>query len=318
MRVVFMGSPAFALPTLRALRQAGHEITLTVTRPDRPAGRARRVAPSAVAAYARAERLALYQPGTLRDQSAQQPIEQADPAVIVVAAFGLLLPGQLLDLPPLGSINVHPSLLPRHRGASPIQAALLAGDRETGVSIIRLTEQLDAGPILAQQRTPVSVAEDAPALEARLADIGADLLIRCLSAWAAGQLRPRPQDDSQATYCRRLERSDAELDWRRPADELARVVRAFRGRTDAFTYWNGQLLRVLRARPTEGTDELSPGLVFEAAGARPRRPMIATGRGTLELIEVALAGRQATSGADFLNGYRRFVGAQLGARSHQS
>ena len=309
-----MGSPAFGLPTLRAILNAGHDVTLVVSQPDRPAGRTRRLRPPPVAAVARELGLPLHQPERLRGESALDPLLRAAPEAIVVAAFGQLLPRAVLDLAPLGCLNVHPSLLPRWRGASPVQAALLHGDPETGVTIIRLTEQLDAGPILAQVRTSIGPDEDAPRLEARLAEIGARLVVECLEPLAAGKLRPRPQDEAEATYCRRLERADAELDWGRPALELARVVRAFRGSRDAFTFWDGRLLKVLPAEPVEAPAvDRAPGIVFEApADRRARWPLVATGRGALLLRELALEGRAPTAGEDFLRGYPGLIGARLG------
>jgi methionyl-tRNA formyltransferase len=285
-----------------------------VTQPDRPAGRSRHLTPVPVAAYAQAEGLPLYQPERLRSSEALEPIRAVQPDLIVVAAFGLLLPKALLDLPPLGCLNVHPSLLPRHRGASPVQAAILAGDVQTGVTIIRLIERMDAGPILAQVETALSAEEDAPALEARLADMGAALLVECLEPWASGRLEARPQYEALATYCRRLDRADAELDWSRPAEELARVVRAFRGRTDAFTFWTGRLLKVLRASPLDdGVPPGGPGSVAVGQDSGGRKyPAVATARGRLLLREIALEGRQPTDGTAFLNGYPQLILSRLG------
>lgn len=316
MRIVFMGSPTFGVPVLRALRSAEHRIVLVVSQPDRPAGRSRRPTPPPVADLARRQSLPLYQPSRPRAEAALAPIQQARPDVVVVAAYGLLLPETLLSLPPLGCLNVHPSLLPRYRGASPIQAALLAGDEETGATIIQLTPRMDAGPILAQLTTPIAPDEDAPRLEARLAELGAELLVETLEPWARGALRPEPQDETAATYCPKLERADAQLDWSRPAPELARRVRAFRGRTDAFTYWGGRLLKVLAAEAVPAPpDQPRPGSVYAASPpTRPRRPLVATGDGALLLREVALEGRAATSGEAFLNGYPRFLGAHLAAK----
>ena len=182
----------------------------------------------------------------------------ASPELIVVAAFGLILPRAVLELPVYGCLNLHPSLLPRYRGASPIQAALLNGDTETAVTIIKLTRRMDAGPILAQERTPIGPTEDAARLETRLAELGARLLVQSIEPWGAGELNAREQDEAGATYCPKLERRDAELDWRRPALELARVVRAFRGRTDAYTTWQGRSLKVLAAEPVDLSTEGRP------------------------------------------------------------
>lgn len=307
-----MGSPAFGVPTLQALRSAGHEIGLVVSQPDRPAGRARRLTPPPVAAYARQQGLPLYQPERLRETAATEPIARVEPRAIVVAAYGLLLPRRLLELPPLGCLNVHPSLLPRHRGATPIQAALLAGDRQTGVTIIKLVSRMDAGPLLAQEAMPIEPDDDALSLEAKLASRGATLLIRTLEAWEAGAIEPREQDEAAATYCQRLEREQARLDWLRPATELERVVRAFRGRSDAYTTWNDRTLKVLAARALPAAiDDPPPGVVGEQRGPAGRRLVVGTGRGRLWLERVALAGRPATSGEALLNGYRALLGTQL-------
>jgi methionyl-tRNA formyltransferase len=195
-----------------------------------------------------------------------------------------------------------------------VQAAILAGDYETGVSIMKLTQRMDAGPVLGQIRTPIGVEEDAQALEARLAELGARLLLECLEPWVRGELEAQAQNEGAATYCPQLERSDAQLQWYRPAVELARVVRAFRGRTDAFTRWEGRLLKVLAAEAVRVGPELpQPGLVFEPMPRlRPRYPLVATGEGALLLRELAIEGRQPRSGDAFLNGHPRFVGALLG------
>ena len=308
-----MGSPGFGLPTLQALRSAGHEIGLVVSQPDRPAGRSRRLTPPPIAAYAREQGLALHQPERLRDEAALEPIRRAEPRAIVVAAYGLLLPRRLLELPPLGCLNVHPSLLPRYRGATPIQAALLAGDRQTGVTIIRLVSKMDAGPILAQETVPIGPDDDALTLEETLANLGAQLLVRTLQAWDQGALQPREQDESAATYCQRFEREQARLDWQRPADELERVVRAFRGRSDAYTTWHDRPLKVLAARALPAAaGGLSPGVVGEQRTSAGRRLVAGTGKGLLWLEQVALAGRPPTSGEALLNGYRELLGARLG------
>lgn len=308
-----MGSPTFGLPTLRAILDAGHEVALVVSQPDRPVRRSSKPAPPPVAAFARTEGLPLYQPERLRTQAEQEPIRKSRPDVIVVAAFGMLLPGGLLELPPHGCLNVHPSLLPRWRGASPVQAALLAGDDETGATIIKLTEKLDAGPILAQARTPIGPDEDGPSLEARLAELGAGLLVQSLAAWTAGELPARPQDEEQATSCPRLQRADAELNWSLSAVQLGRVVRAFRNRGDAFTSWDGRLLKVLRAEVVPAEPGFpGPGEAFaRLAPHRPHLALVGTGDGALKLLEVALAGKSPTSGEAFLNGYPQFVGARL-------
>lgn len=305
-----MGSPRFGLPALERLLAAGEELVLVVSQPDRPAGRARRPTTPPVAVFAREHGLPLHQPERLRTDEQLAPLRRARPDLIVVAAYGLILPSAVLDLPPLGCLNIHPSLLPRFRGASPVQAALLHGDAETGVTIIKLVQRMDAGPILAQWRTAIGPDESAAELEQRLAVLGAELLLEQLGPWRDGSLMAQPQDEASATYCERLERADARLDWSWPAERLARVVRAMRGRTDAFTTWNGRLLKVLRARPTAAPG----GELGEVAASLepPRRPVVATADGGLLLLEVALEGKAPTSGEAFLNGYPKLLGARLG------
>ena len=314
MRLVFMGTPEFAVPTLDALLAAGHTVALVLSQPDRPAGRGRQLRPPPVAALARERGLELLQPRGLRSPEIQQRLAAAAPEAIVVAAYARLLPPAVLALPPRGCLNVHPSLLPRHRGPAPIQGALLAGDTLTGTSIILLEERLDAGPILAQEPLPIAPDDDAASLEPRLAAQGARLLVETLPRWAAGQVTAEPQDDSLATYAPRIQREDARLDWSLPAVDLWRRVRAYRGWPDAFTSWNGRQLKLLAARPgSPHAEPAPPGTVLRSSEERPPRPAVATGDGTLVLDTVALEGKRPTDAAEFVRGYPSFVGSVLGS-----
>lgn len=315
MRIVFMGTPRFAIPSLRALLAAGHTSALVVTQPDRPAGRGRQVRPSPVATEARARDLPLFQPESLRSPEALERIREARPDVLVVAAYGLFVPRAILELVEHRAVNVHPSLLPRHRGATPIQATLLAGDEEAGVTIIQLTGRMDAGPILGQRRIPILPTDDALTLEARLAQLGADLLIEVLVPWVEGRVTPQSQDESQATYCPRLNREDARLTWTEPAERLWRKVRAYRGNPDAYTTWQGRLLKVLQAEPLAGLPApAEPGQVvaWSPSPAGSAWPAVACGQGALLLRTVMLEGKRATPGDAFLRGYPRLIGARLG------
>lgn len=260
MRVVFMGTPRFALPALERLLLAGYEVALVVSQPDRPAGRGRAPAAPPVARLARERRLPLFQPESLRPPEAFERLRASRPDVIVVVAFGLLLRREVLELPLLGCLNVHASLLPRHRGASPIQAAILAGDQETGVCLMRMEAGLDTGPVLGCARTPITPEDDAPALAERLAVMGADLLLETLPKWAGGRISPQPQDDALATLAPRIHREDARLDWSLPAIELWRRVRAYRGWPDAFTTLDGRVLKVLTAQPGSAGLRPVPGV----------------------------------------------------------
>jgi len=321
-RLVFLGSPAFALPSLEALRAAGHAIALVVTQPDRPAGRGQKTTPSAVASYAFEHDLAVWQTSSLKGPEAEARLRAVDADAMVLAAFAALVPSNILELTPPGILNVHPSLLPRWRGAAPIQAALLAGDQVTGVSIIRLVSALDAGPILLQERTPIAPEDDYVSLEPRLAALGARLLVRALDEHPT----PVPQDDAAATYSGRIERDDARIDWAQPNTTIWNQVRAYRGWPQAFASFDGRLLKVLRAWPLSvdaraasstggytpvGTESpasrLQPGSVETPNGI----PVVTTGQGLLRLDEVQLEGKRALSGTEFLRGYPRLRGAKL-------
>jgi len=323
-RVVFMGSPAFAVPSLAGLLEAGHEVALVLAQPDRPAGRGRQPTPPPVAAFARERGLPLFQPPSLKPPESYRRVREAAPDVIVVAAYGLILRREVLDLPRLGCLNVHASLLPRHRGAAPISAAILAGDAETGVCLMQMEVGLDTGPVLARLSTPIAPADDTPTLTDRLALLGRDVVVEALPRWAAGAIVPEPQDDSLATYAPKIQREDARLDWTHPAEQLWRQVRAYRGWPDAFTTWQGKQLKVLAARPEpdpatrpplplgERRGEGSPGHVVLVADGGTQRPAVVTGDGLLLLDTVALEGKRPADGADFVRGYRAFIGAKLG------
>jgi methionyl-tRNA formyltransferase len=301
-RVVFFGSPAFALPSLEALDAAAHEVALVVTQPDRPTGRGQKPTPPPVAAYARERGLTLWQTTSLRGAEAEAVLRSVNADAMALAAFAALVPKNVLELTPRGILNVHPSLLPRWRGASPIQSALVAGDHGTGVSIIRLVEAMDAGPILLQELVPIAPEDDYVTLEPRLASIGARLLVRALE----DQPTPTPQDDAQATYSRRIGRHDARIDWTRPTETIWNQVRAYRGWPQAFTLFEERQLKILRAWPAEGK-AAEPGTVELSLGI----PLVATGDQWLRLDEVQLEGRRAVSGADLARGYPRLASAKL-------
>ena len=314
MRVIFMGTPAFAVPTLEALLAAGHEVALVLSQPDKPSGRGRQLVAPPVAALADERGLPLLQPRGLRNPEVQARLAALAPEAIVVAAYARLLPAAVLDLPPLGCLNVHPSLRPRHRGPAPIQGALLAGDAVTGTSIILLEERTDAGPILAQESLPIAPDDDAEMLEPRLATQGARLLVESLPRWAAREIEPRTQDEAAATYTHLITKEAGRLDWSQPANALWRQVRALAGWPGAYTTWRGQPLKVLRASPEpERPTDLPPGTVYWVAEGRPRAGVaVATGEGGLRLESIALAGTRPTPGSAFVQGYRDFVGSVLG------
>jgi methionyl-tRNA formyltransferase len=247
----------------------------------------------------------LWQTSSLRGAEAEQRLRDVGADAMALAAFAALVPSNILDVTPGGILNVHPSLLPRWRGAAPIQAALKAGDHETGVSILRLVRALDAGPIFLQERVPILPADDFVTLEPRLAELGAHLLVRAL----AEQPQPWPQDDAAATFAPRIDREDARIDWSRPAREIANQVRAYRAWPQAFTTFDGRLLKVLRAVPLDEAKRSRPGLV----SVHGDTPVVATGDDLLRLDEVQLEGKRAQLGAAFLRGYRGLVDTVLGS-----
>ena len=302
-----MGTPEFAVPVLEALANT-HQVVGVVTQPDRPAGRGRRLAPSPVKQVALEHGLMLSQPHSLRTPEAVAQLSAWRPEVIVVAAFGQILPQDVLDIPPHGCLNVHGSLLPRWRGAAPVTAAILAGDEVTGVTIMQMDAGLDTGPVLAQREEPIAPDDTQATLEERLARMGAELLVETLVAYLAGSLLPRSQPDEGATYAGQLRKEDGRLDWSCPAVELDRRVRAFSPWPGAFTMWRGRRLKVLRAVPLPAwRGGVSPGTVVALAGG----VVVATGEGALRLEEVQLAGKRPMDIGAFLRGQRDFVGSRL-------
>jgi methionyl-tRNA formyltransferase len=307
-RVLFMGTPDFAVPTLRALVEGGYTLVGVVTQPDRPAGRGRALLASPVKQYAQAQGLDIWQPTTLRAPAAVAEIAARRPDVIVVAAFGMILRADVLALPPYGCLNVHASLLPRHRGASPIAAAILAGDAVTGCTIMRMDEGLDTGPILAQATLDIRADDTTASLGARLATLGADLLVAVLPMWLEGAIIAQPQPAAGATFCRPIRKEEGQIDWSLPAIAIERMVRAYTPWPGAFTFWEGQLLKITRASVAEGVAE--PGRVLAYGGSAVAA--VGTGGGLLVLEEVQPAGRRPLPIRDFLAGRRSFLGARLG------
>lgn len=307
LRIVFFGSPSFAVPSLEALLGAGHDVALVVTQPDRPTGRGQRMAAPPVADFARTHGLPLWQTPTLKGEEALARLGAVHADAMALAAFAALVPRALLELAPTGILNVHPSLLPRWRGAAPIQAALLAGDHETGVTIIRLVAAMDAGPILLQERVPILPADDYLTLEPRLAERGGRLLVRALQGIQSGALTPVPQQDEAATCCRKIQREDARIDWRQPAELIWRQVRAYRGWPQAYTTWEGQTLKLLRVAPVPSSGHQAGVVTLDG-----RDMVVATGSGGLRIDQLTLEGKRPQSGQELLRGHPRIVGARLG------
>lgn len=300
-RLVFMGSPHFAIPPLRLLAE-NYPVAGVVTQPDRPAGRGRTLTPPPVKLLAQELGLPVIQPRRLREPEAEDQLRLWNPQLIVVAAFGQILRPEVLHLPPYGCVNVHASLLPRWRGAAPIQAAILAGDTETGITIMRMDAGVDTGLIISQRPMAILPDDTAGSLSERLSELGAQLLIETLANYLKGEATLRPQDDSQATYAPMLKKEDGLLDFHRSAEELALQVRAFNPWPGAYTIFQEQVLKIHRAHPA-GADGADPGQtgVFEGL------PAFGTINGWLVLDEVQPAGKKPMPGKNFLQGARDWI-----------
>ncbi|MBM3479741.1 MAG: methionyl-tRNA formyltransferase [Alphaproteobacteria bacterium] len=294
MRVVFMGTPAFAATALAAITDAGHEVACAYSQPPRPAGRGHRETRSEVHELAVARGIPVRTPARLRDPAEHAAFAALDADIAVVAAYGLILPRPVLDAPRHGCINIHASLLPRWRGAAPIQRAILAGDHETGVCIMRMEEGLDTGPVL--MREAIAIGEEATAgtLHDALAALGARLVVDALRGIAAGTLRAEPQPDVGVTYASKIAKDEARLAWALPAAELARAVRGFNPFPGAFFELGGERIRVLAARAEPGSG--APGTALDDA------LLVACGEGALRALVVQRAGRGAMKAPDFLRG----------------
>lgn len=310
MRIVFMGGAEFSVPALERLIQSKHQIVAVYTQPDRPAGRGRALAFTAVKRVALEHGLEVLQPAGFRERAAVDMLCGLGADAIVVAGWGRILPREVLTLPPFGCINLHPSLLPRHRGPSPVQGAILAGDEWTGVSIILMDEGVDSGPILAQSRLPIEPQDNGLSLTNKLAQLGAQLVEETLPLWFSHRLTPRPQPEEGATYTRLLSREDGEIDWHLSAVDIWRQVRAFSPWPGSYTRWQGRTLKVIEATPLQGRD-LEPGMVVALEPGQGAPLGVGTGEGVLGLIRLQLEGKRELAAAEFLRGQPGFIGALL-------
>ena len=303
MRLAFLGTADFAVPALKALAEAGHDIAAVYTQPPRPAGRGRKERPTPIHACAKDMGLTVTTPASLRDSGEQAAFAALGLDAAVVVAYGLILPRPILEAPRLGCLNIHPSLLPRWRGAAPVARAILAGDQETGVSIIQMDEGLDTGPLLAQRRMAMPPRATTGGFEADLAEIGARMLIETLVGLAEGTVKPAEQGEDGATYARKFDKKDGRIDWTRPAEEIDRQVRAFSPWPGAWFDLADSTVRVLSADPVERSGV--PGTLLDNGFT------VACGDGALSLTKVQRAGKAAMAGADFLRGARLSSGAVI-------
>lgn len=308
MRLIFAGTPEFAARALSALIQAGHDIPLVLTQPDRPAGRGMKLMPSPVKRLALEHGLQLLQPENLKGAEIQAQLASFAPEVMIVAAYGLLLPKAVLEIPKSGCLNIHASLLPRWRGAAPIQRAILAGDTESGITIMQMDVGLDTGAMLLKTRLPITPEDTAGSLHDKLAEQGASAIVEALGLLAQGQFKPEQQDEASACYAAKITKAEAQLNWSDSADNVARTVRAFNPVPGAFTLLNGDTIKVWRAQP----EAAALGVPGEIITAVSDGILVRCGVGALRIQELQKAGGKRMSAAQFLAGNPLAAGQKLG------
>ena len=324
LRLIYMGTPLFAVPALEALvsRAApgdllpeGYEIVTVITRPDKPSGRKQEIVYSPVKQAALVHGLEVWQPGSLKKAENQQALAAYRADLMIVAAFGQILPQAVLDQPRYGTLNIHASLLPKYRGSSPISEAILQGERESGVTIMLLDAGIDTGPMLLRRAMPLAEHETTASLTPQLAQLGAQTLLEALPLWVSGQLIPQPQDHSLATHTRMIRKEDGRIDWSRSAEVLAREVRAYLPWPTASTTWRGKSLKILSATACPGEADARPGQValeqINTPQGTRKTLRIATGQGALLVEQLQLEGKKAMSADEFLRGYAGIIGEIL-------
>jgi methionyl-tRNA formyltransferase len=310
--VLFFGTPQFAVPTLDRLLASPHTVVGVVTQPDRPRGRGQNTSAAPVKARALDAGIPVLQPATLKDPSTVSTVAALNADIGVVAAYGKILSETILQIPPLGMVNVHASLLPRHRGAAPVHRAIIAGDRETGVTIMRVVKELDAGPMLATVKRPIDDDDTSEQVERDLAELGATLLASTLDRLADGPVSEIPQDDSRATYAARLTKEDGLIDWSRPAGAIHNLIRGLHPWPHAYTFLGNRRLILLRSTPVGAVTHALAGVVVAAHGDELR---VAAGDGVVQIAELQAEGKRPMTAREFLAGHAVQIGAQFSSRS---
>jgi methionyl-tRNA formyltransferase len=327
LRIIYMGTPQFAVPPLESLAANrapgkvlpdGYELVTVITRIDKPVGRGQQVVYSPVKQAALELGIPVWQPGSLKRPATIEALAAYHADLFIVAAFGQILPQAVLDLPRYGTLNIHASLLPRYRGVSPISEAILQGEHETGVTIMLLDAGIDTGPMLLKRQVPIAPDDTTGSLTEKLAQAGAEALLEALSLWISGKLVPQPQDERQASYTRMVRKEDGLIDWSRPAEVLARQVRAYQPWPGSYTHWRGKLLKIVAAHPYVLEDGALAGHEMPAGTVVTRRKdghqmlLVATGEGMLAIERLQLEGKKAVSADEFLRGYPQIARDVLG------
>ena len=307
MKIIFMGTPEFAVPSLRALVDSGDEVVAVVTQPDKPKGRGLEVAPPPTKVLAERHGIPVLQPAKIKTEEFFNELKKFNPDLICVAAYGKILPKNILDLPHYGCINVHASLLPKYRGAAPINWAIIRGEKVTGITTMKMDEGMDTGDMLLKKEVPIEDEDTGETLSEKLSEIGARLLIQTIKLLKEGRLNPAPQDHSQATYAPMLKKEDGKIDWQKSAEEIRNLIRGALPWPSAYTNLEGKLLKIYKARLAEGGGK--PGEVMKSDSGILR---VATGKGTIDILELQIEGGKKLQTQVFLRGRRIEEGMVLG------
>ena len=309
-KTILMGTSEFAERIFTNFYQRlNFDIAAVVTTPDKPAGRKQKLLPSPVKKWALESNFKVLQPDKIRELEWIKKIQELNPELIILCAYGQIIPKEILDIPKYGALNIHPSLLPKYRGASPVHAAILNGDKISGVTIMLMDEEMDHGPIIQNSKFKIQNSKITyKELEDKLIDVSADLLIKTLPNWIEGKIKAQPQDHSKATFCKIIKKQDGKIDWNKSAEEIERMVRAFEVWPNAFTFWNDKQLKVLEAEVVNEKTENKPGKVFLNEN---KNLCVQTGNGILILKQIQLEGKKPMSARDFLNGHPEIIGSSL-------
>ena len=309
LKLVFMGTPSFSIPVLSHLTENGHEVVKVYTRPDSRSGRNQRPNPSPIKIFARTRGLSILDPISLKPKDIQDELASLSPDLIVVSAYGLILPRRILDIPTQGCLNIHPSLLPKYRGPSPVSSAIAQGESHTGITIMLINELVDSGPIIAQRKIQIPPQENASEMISKLFQIGACLLVKILPDWIDGKIKAVSQNNEQATYTKRLIKRDGDIDWNLTPTKIVNQILGFYPWPGSYTRWNGKLLKILEATVSnQFGSSTKPGLVISLSGDALG---ITTPNGVVKILRLQLEGKKSVDSKEFLKGYPEFIGSTV-------